>query len=299
MTPETILLVDDEPDLRAALRESLQEDGYAVEEAEGADRALALLEQAHFPVIVTDFHMPGGPSGLDLLAAVKARDPRTLCVLITGYASLPMAVEALKRGAYDFVQKPFKVAELEAVLDRALDHARTLRQVEAYQKELEARVVARVAEFKAFHDESLQLNELLCQSLLATDEAAAVAPFLEHLRQRWTPAGMALLMPRGEGWLPLVQDGPRPWSAARPLPPPGGLELREWDGWYPDGFLVPLRAQKHLQACLVLGFETRSTFQPEAPAFVLWVRQVAAALHALRRLKAFASAEVARALGRA
>src|SRR5574344_1541795 len=126
MTPETILLVDDEPDLRAALRESLQEDGYAVEEAEGADRALALLEQAHFPVIVTDFHMPGGPSGLDLLAAVLAR---------------------------------------------ALDHARTLRQVEAYQKELEARVVARVAEFKAFHDESLQLNELLCQSLLATDEA--------------------------------------------------------------------------------------------------------------------------------
>ena len=88
--------------------------------------------------------MPGGPSGLDLIAAVKGRDPRALCVVITGYASLDVAVEAIKRGAYDFVQKPFKLVEIEAVLDRALEHARLLSQLEAYRRDLEERVVSRV-----------------------------------------------------------------------------------------------------------------------------------------------------------
>src|SRR5512133_2607648 len=99
MIPDPILIVDDEPDLRIPLREALTGDGYTVEDTGSADAALLLLDRKHYPVIVTDLHMPGGPSGLDLIAAVKARDPRTLCVVITGYASLDVAVEAIKRGA--------------------------------------------------------------------------------------------------------------------------------------------------------------------------------------------------------
>lgn len=126
MIPDPILIVDDEPDFRIPLREALISDGYNVDDAASAMAALALLDQKHYPVILTDLHMPGGPSGLDLIAALKGRDRNSLCVVITGYASLDVTVEAIKRGAYDFVQKPFKLVEIEAVIDRALEHARLL-----------------------------------------------------------------------------------------------------------------------------------------------------------------------------
>ncbi|HWQ07818.1 MAG TPA: response regulator, partial [Holophaga sp.] len=73
MIPDPILIVDDEPELRIPLREALADEGYTVEDAADADAALALLETRSYPVVVTDLHMPGGPSGLDLIAAVKAR----------------------------------------------------------------------------------------------------------------------------------------------------------------------------------------------------------------------------------
>ena len=108
MITDPILVVDDEPDLRVPLRYSLEEDGYTVDEADSAASALAMMDHKHYAVIITDLYMPGGPSGLDLISAVKVKDPNTLCVVITGYASLDIAIRALKGGAYDFLQKPFK-----------------------------------------------------------------------------------------------------------------------------------------------------------------------------------------------
>lgn len=128
MMPDPILLVDDEDDLRGNLKEALTLDGYRVEDADGAEAALALMAERHYPVVLTDLNMPGGPSGFQLIEAVKASDPLTLCVVITGFASMETAIRAVKYGAYDFVQKPFKLAEIEAVLDRALDHASVLRR---------------------------------------------------------------------------------------------------------------------------------------------------------------------------
>lgn len=302
MSVDPILLVDDEPDLRATLKEVLTGDGYEVDEADSVASALARIGRRHYPVILTDLNMPGGPSGLDLIAAVKAQDPKTLCVVLTGFASLGTAIEALKRGAYDFVQKPFKVEELEAVLDRALEHARVRRQLEDYQRDLEARVVARVAELKAFHGEVLRLNALLREALGGMDEESLVMPFLDYAKARFGPDGAVMLLP-GEGriWQVVTRFGGRPWAAFGTLPLPEDLtEIREW-GWqggYLDGYLVPLRHGDHTVGALFLGFEERSAFHPEDPAFDLWKRQLEAALHALHCARAYGEAEVARALGR-
>jgi FixJ family two-component response regulator len=287
MITDPILLVDDEDDLRTNLKEALTWDGYLVEEAASAPAALALMAHRHFPVVLTDLNMPGGPTGLDLIAAVKARDPGTLCVVFTGYASMETAIRAVKLGAYDFVQKPFKLAEIEAVLDRALDHAVLLAQVQDYQKDLEARVLARVQELQQFHEEVLKLNELLAASQQELDEAPLIEPFLAHLRARYRPAQCLGLLPTaGDDWQPLGAGPEAP--APRPLPPPSALvDPLEW-GWaegLPEGHLIPLRGNGLTLGAIYLGFQERDPFHPDEPAFVLWRKQLEAALLGLRRTR--------------
>jgi FixJ family two-component response regulator len=293
MVPEPILLVDDEPDLRNSLREALETDGYTVEEADSTPSALARIGRRHYPVIITDLNMPGGPSGLELIAAVKARDPKALCIIITGYATLNASIQALKSGAYDFIQKPFKLEELEAVVDRALEHARLQRQLDDYQRDLEGRVAARVGELKAFHGEALRLNALLREALGETEVGAMVRPFLEYLKVRFAPDGFVLLLPgQGEVWEILHRHGNGPWAAFGSLPRPEAFdEIREWgwEGGYPDGYLVPLRQGERTLGALFLGFATRTAFHPEDPAFDLWRNQLEATLQALDRARSLAT----------
>lgn len=293
MIPDPILIVDDEADLRIPLRDALAADGYTVEDAANAEAALALLEHKHYPVIVTDLHMPGGLSGLELIAAVKGRDPRTLCVVITGFASLDVAVEAIKGGAYDFVQKPFKLAEMEAVLDRALEHARLLEQLEAYRKDLEERVVSRAKRLKGLHEEVLALNDLLMEAQGEADEEHVLMPFIHYLETRFVPDAYVVLLPRAEGWDILVRKGTRPWAAFGSLPKPGNLlDTMDWgwNGGYPDGYLIPLRKGALPLGALFLGFEKRSAFDPEDPSFVLLKAQMQAALHGLHCARPLAAA---------
>ncbi len=288
MIRDPILLVDDEEDLRTFLKDALTHDGYLVDDAPDAHSALAILARRHYPVVLTDLNMPGGPTGFDLISAVHARDPRTLCVVITGYASLETAIQAVKFGAYDFVKKPFRLAEIEAVLDRALDHAVVVGQLQDYQRDLEGRVLARVRENIELVEEMERLNVLLLAAQAEADEAPILQAFLAHLQDRWHPEGhMALLPARHDAWDLLSADGPRE-PRTQGLPTPSRLgEGGEcaWEGGYPEGHLIPLRANGILLGALFLGFEERSSFHPEAPAFLLWRRQLEAALHGLHRVR--------------
>jgi len=298
MIPEPILLVDDEADLRSFLCEALTGDGYRVEEAPDAATALRLIAGQHFPVVLTDLNMPGGPTGFDLIQAVKAVDPRTLCVVITGYASMETAIQAVRFGAYDFVQKPFKLEEIEAVLDRALDHSSVLSQLQDYQAELENRVLARVQDLQDFHAEVLTLNDLLVASQRELREGPLLAPFLAHLRGRFHPAECLALLPAPDGaWQALDAQGVPAALPAQPLPPPAALEgPLEWaDGPCPDGHLIPLRSGDLVLGALYLGFGERGPFQPEDKVFVLWRRQLEAALHGLRRTRDQVGAERSKA----
>jgi len=301
MMTEPILLVDDEPDLRLNLQEALAQDGYRVETAPDAAGALALMESRHYAVLLTDLNMPGGPTGFELIEAARGHDPLTLCVVITGFASLDIAIQAVKCGAYDFLRKPFRLAELEAVLDRALAHAAVLVQLRDYQQELERRVVARVQDLRQFHEEVLKLNDLLVASQAELAEGPLCEPFLAHLQARFAPAVCLALLPTpADGWELLSGFGP--WAGAealRPLPPPSSLSSPRdwpWSGDFPEGHLVPLRSGELVLGAVCLGFEERNAFHPEDPAFVLWRRQLEAALHGLRRTRDQVGAERSRAL---
>jgi len=169
-TPTPILVVDDEADLRSLLVEAFQDSGHEAVSAASGAQALELVKARHFPVVFTDLNMPG-MSGLELIKELHAVDPRSFPILMTGFATTEAAIEALKRGAYDFITKPFKFAEIEASLGRALSHYQALRENEAYQQDLEARVEARTKETVKLKDDIERLFEGFVDASVAAIEA--------------------------------------------------------------------------------------------------------------------------------
>jgi len=116
-----ILVVDDEHSLREMLSVLLRRAGYEVTLADGQTVASAeLAKDTPFDLVVTDLSMPDG-SGMGVLNAARARDDSTQVVMITAYATTAQAVEAMRLGAYDYIQKPFKNNELLVVIEKALE----------------------------------------------------------------------------------------------------------------------------------------------------------------------------------
>jgi len=114
-----ILLVDDEPEICAMLTDALGANGYRCTAVHGGKSALALLYRQPFDVIVSDIAMPD-MNGLDLLDKVRVVRPESKVILITGVGSTNWARQALRRGAFDFIEKPFDLTEIRSVVDEAL-----------------------------------------------------------------------------------------------------------------------------------------------------------------------------------
>jgi DNA-binding NtrC family response regulator len=129
-TTKHLLLVEDESGLRQAIAEQLADRGYHVEQADSGEAALAQLADFAFDVIVTDLRLPGIDGSAVVDAAVE-RYPDIVAIVVTGYGTVKDAVEAIKRGAWDFVSKPFQIDELLHVLDAALEQRR-LKSENAY-----------------------------------------------------------------------------------------------------------------------------------------------------------------------
>ena len=273
MIQDLILIVDDEPDVRALLLEALQGQGYQAETAASGEEALEYMALRPFSVVLTDLHMPGGMTGLELIATLRQRYPDTLCILITAFATLDTSLEALKRGAYDLIQKPFRLSEVEIVLNRALDHARLVRQVGAYREELESRIMSRTSDLREAHEEALSLCDLSLQVLDAKSIGEALAPLLDRLDARWAPDGMACYQHAEDGMQYVVaRRGPRPLPAILDRPSPGPLAPPGLG--YPEECLVPLGNA----GWLYLGFEDRSAFSETDTGFLLLARHLELAL---------------------
>jgi two-component system response regulator PilR (NtrC family) len=134
----SILVVDDERSMRELLRIALGRAGHKVTIADSPDAARAAYEASDFDLVITDLRMPGG-SGLDVLDGVKALRPNTQVVVVTAFATPETAIAALKRGAYDYLTKPFKVDEVGVVVARALEKRTLLRDNLELRAELEGR----------------------------------------------------------------------------------------------------------------------------------------------------------------
>jgi two-component system response regulator PilR (NtrC family) len=128
-TQPTVLVVDDEADLRATIAESLSADGFAVAEAADAAEAQERLKAFAYDALVIDLRLPDA-DGLEVLDAALTRYPDVLAVMMTGFGGVTEAVAAMKRGAIDFLIKPFQLAQLSRVINGGLEQRR-LRQENA------------------------------------------------------------------------------------------------------------------------------------------------------------------------
>jgi len=137
-SPKHLLLVEDEASLRQVVAEQLAERGYVVTEADSGEAALARLADFAFDVIVTDLRLPGIDGSAVVDAAVE-RYPDIVAIVVTGYGTVKDAVEAIKRGASDFVNKPFQIDELMHVLQTALEQRRLRSENEYLRAQLEDR----------------------------------------------------------------------------------------------------------------------------------------------------------------
>jgi DNA-binding NtrC family response regulator len=123
MSKTTICILDDEPIVGDRLKPELEDDGYVVEVFTDSASALRRLEETCFDVFITDLKMEG-VDGMGFLERVKEKCPGCEVVVITGYGTLESAREALIKGAYDFITKPFRLGDIRAVVKKAKKHAR-------------------------------------------------------------------------------------------------------------------------------------------------------------------------------
>ena len=125
-----ILIVDDEPDIRSLLADILSDEGYAARVAADSGTALTLIDSMPPPALaILDIWLEGSPmDGMELLEHVRLKHPDLPVLMISGHGNIETAVAAIKRGAYDFIEKPFKIDRLLVMVSRALEAARLRRE---------------------------------------------------------------------------------------------------------------------------------------------------------------------------
>jgi DNA-binding NtrC family response regulator len=165
-----ILIIDDEETMRDSCRQTLSRDGHRVEAAEDGSKGLALLEAESFDLVILDLKMPG-LGGMEVLKRIKEDDPESVVIVITGYATIESAVEAIKNGAYDFIPKPFTPDSLRAIVKRALDRRELVLENVLLRSELKASLGAEVI---IGQSKSMKKVEELVQKVGPTDTTVLI-----------------------------------------------------------------------------------------------------------------------------
>src|SRR5437870_9662002 len=130
-----VLVVDDEESVVVTIKAILQLDGYNVATTTSGVKARAMVRDVEYDLVLTDLRLEDG-DGLDVLKAVRERYPETVTIMLTGYASLESAIQALRAGAYDYLVKPSEVEELRVTVARGLERRRLGQEVRLRVAEL-------------------------------------------------------------------------------------------------------------------------------------------------------------------
>ena len=158
-----ILVVDDDSDLRLTLCEYLESRKFTVSSARNGTEAVNMIQSRKltFDIIFTDLVMPPGPDGMEVLKVAKKNNPLCYVVVMTGYSSIETAIESIRCGAFDYLTKPFKLAEIEIVANRIVEYLTLLDD----NRKLSAKL-AFANEKSAMIDSRLERIESLLGSLV-------------------------------------------------------------------------------------------------------------------------------------
>ena len=136
-TQYQLLVVDDDPGMQVFLKEALEREQYAVSVKGSAEEALETLKDERFDLILMDVRLPG-ISGLDAVDEIQKVDRRTPIIIMTAHGTRDSALDAVRRGAYDYFTKPFSLDELEIIVRRALEKKRLIAELDRLSQELAA-----------------------------------------------------------------------------------------------------------------------------------------------------------------
>lgn len=166
-----VLVVDDELNIRTALAKILQKAGYEVSAADSGDQALSLLQEGTFDLVITDLKMVGA-DGMEVVRAVKQRQPGTEVVLLTAYGTIESAVEAMRIGAYDYLPKPVDPERVVHIAAKAVEHkalreeVRQLREQAAVREAFE-HIVGRSLRMREIYERVRQVAPTLATVLIS------------------------------------------------------------------------------------------------------------------------------------
>lgn len=175
-----ILVVDDEPGVLMTIQAILKMEGYDVQGATNGQDALSSLQDQPYDLILTDLRL-GDDDGLDILAELRKYSPDTVAIVLTGYASLESAIQAMRQGAYDYLVKPTDVEELKLTVARALERQRLQRELAERVRELEV-ANQQIQRFNS--DLRRQVNEATETLQRKVDELADAKQALEEAQHQ-------------------------------------------------------------------------------------------------------------------
>ncbi len=133
-----LLIVDDERAIREGCRDAAQQAGFNTFTADSAEHAYKILDTQAVDIVLLDMKLPGA-SGLEALRTIKSRRPNAVVIIITGFATVPSAVQAMKSGAFDYISKPFTVDELRVMLERAMDELKITTEKRVLRERLRSK----------------------------------------------------------------------------------------------------------------------------------------------------------------
>jgi two-component system, OmpR family, phosphate regulon sensor histidine kinase PhoR len=180
-----ILIVDDEKGIREGCRRILMSEGYAVDVAENGKVGLEMAQAGSYDLLLVDLMMPV-MGGLELMEHVRRIDPGTIMIVVTGFATIETAVEAMKHGAYDYIPKPFAPDQLLAVVNRGLEKRRLQLQAQRLMEERDQKLLEVANEESKIHT----IVNSMADGILVTNR--------EHQLVLWNPAAVRMLNLHGQ-----------------------------------------------------------------------------------------------------
>lgn len=177
---ERIVVIDDDYAMRLSCSQTLTKSGFEVETFDDGAQGLAGIGELKPALVVVDLKMPG-LSGLEVIQRVRALDPDIVVVVITGYATITTAVDAMKSGAYDFLPKPFLPDELRRIVSRGLEHRHLRRKA----RELEMNQELMRRRFVSFVSHQLKSPLAAIHQYLEVLQRLRDAPDVDAVREEW------------------------------------------------------------------------------------------------------------------
>ena len=152
---KSILVVDDDPYILESTSMMILEYGFTVVSCNSVDSALDHMKSMEFALVLTDIKMPGR-TGIDLLEIIHADHPEIPVILLTGYAELDTAIEAIKLGAFDFIKKPFNSEYLIHSINKAIRHTELIELEKNYKKQLKMTIIEQTKEIHSLSSELIK-----------------------------------------------------------------------------------------------------------------------------------------------